>query len=208
VDFYYGNVSGNSARVAFALYEVGVPFTAHRVDTRTGGNRSAAYLALNPMGKIPVLVDGAVQLWESNAINWYVAEKHPEAGIIPAAIEGRAQVQKWLFFQAGHISPACVTLFRSTHPRVQEFWNVKPDFQAAEGARKELSRYLPVLESALAEREWLERDFSLADVAYTSHLWLVGEGGFDFGAFPALRAWLDRCLARPAWKKAAQLVFG
>ena len=77
-----------------------------------------------------------------------------------------------------------------------------------EAGRKELARYLPVLEGALADREWLERQFSLADVAYAPHLWLVAEGGFDLSPYPRVRDWLDRLLARPAWRKAAEMIFG
>jgi glutathione S-transferase len=208
MDFYYGRVSGNSARAAFGLLEAGAPFQAHLLDTRAGENRAAAYLAVNPMGKIPALVDGPLKLWESNAINWYVAEKLPSARLLPSSMEGRASVQRWLFFQAAHVSPACVPIFRATNPRVQAFLHSGGDAQAAEAGRKELARYLPVLEVALADRDWLERELSLADVAYAPHLSLVAEGGFDLSPYPRVRAWLDRLLARPAWRKAAQMVFG
>jgi glutathione S-transferase len=80
--------------------------------------------------------------------------------------------------------------------------------QAAEAGRKELGRYLPVLESALAGGAWLETEFSLADIAYAPHFMLVAETGFDFSPTPALRAWLDRLLARPAWQETRQLIFG
>jgi glutathione S-transferase len=208
MELFYGRVSGNSARSVFGLHEAGARFTPRLLDTRGGENRAAGYLSVNPMGKIPALVDGNFRLWESNAINWYVAEKHPAAGLLPATIEGRASVQRWLFFQAAHVSPACVPLFRATNRRVQEFWQTTGDAQAAEAARKELARWLPVLETSLAGREWLEGAFSLADVAYAPHLWLVVEGGLDLAPYPGIRAWLERLLARPAWQRAAELVFG
>jgi glutathione S-transferase len=208
MELYFGRFSGNSARAAFGLYEAGAPFQPHLLDTRAGENRSAAYLAVNPMGKIPALVDGAFKLWESNAINWYAAEKFPRAHLVPASIEGRARVQRWLFFQSAHVSPACIPVFRATNARVQAFWQTSGDPQATEAARKELARYLPVLEAGLADREWLERDFSLADVAYAPHVMLVAEGGFDFSPYPGVRAWLERMEARPAWRKTAKLIFG
>jgi glutathione S-transferase len=154
------------------------------MDTRGGENRKPEYLAVNPMGKIPALVDGSVRLWESNAINWFVAERHPEAALLPATIEGRASVQRWLFFQAAHVSQACVPLFLATNRRAQQFWQTKGDERAADAARKDLARWLPVLEGALAGREWL------------------------LAPHPAVRAWLERLLARPAWRRAATLVFG
>jgi glutathione S-transferase len=208
MELFYARASGNSSRAVFALNEIGAPWRARLVDRQTGEHRSADYLAKNPMGKVPALVDGALHLWESNAINCYAAEKHPEAGLLPASIEGRAAVQRWLFFQAGHVSPACLPVMRATSARVRAVWAVVPDEQATAAARVELARYLPVLDAALDRREWLEGTFSLADVAYAPHLWLIDEGGFDFGSYPAVRAWLDRLLARPAWQRARDLVFG
>ncbi len=208
MDLYYGRVSGNSARSVFGLLESGAPFTPRLIDTSAGENRASDYLAVNPMGKIPALVDGTFGLWESNAINWYVAEKHPAAGLLPSTIEGRAAVQRWLFFQAAHVSPACVPLFRATNRQVQAFWRTGDDPRAAEAARKELARWLPVLDQALTGRDWLEGTFSLADVAHAPHLWLIVEGGLDLAPWPALRAWLERTLARPAWRRTQDLVFG
>jgi glutathione S-transferase len=208
MELYFGNMSGNSARAMYGLLEAGAAFRPHLLDTRGGENRSAGYLAINPMGKIPALVDGSLRLWESNAINWYAAEKLPQARLLPDSVEGRARVHRWLFFQTGHVTPACVPVFRASNARMQSFWQSKGDPQAAETGRKELSRYLPVLESALADREWLEGDFSLADLAYAPHFALLAEGGFDFAPWPRLRAWLERMLARPAWRRTAEMVFG
>jgi glutathione S-transferase len=207
VELYYGRVSGNSARAAFGLYESAATFDPHLLDTRGGENRSASYLAINPMGKIPALVDGALKLWESNAINWYAAEKFPNRGLLPNSPEGRASIHRWLFFQTGHVTPACLSVFRATNPRVQAFWKTKGDPQALETGRKELARYLPVLEAALANRDWLEGNFTIADIAYTPHLLMVAEGGFDFGPYPRVRAWLDRLRLRPAWKKTEEMIF-
>jgi glutathione S-transferase len=208
MDLYYGRISGNSARAVFGLHEVGAPFTLRVIDPKKGENRTAEYLAVNPLGKIPALADGDFRLWESNAINWYAAEKHARARLIPSSLEGRAAVQRWLFFQSAHVSPSCMQLMRNAHPRMQEYWNLKPDAAAAEAARKELARWLPVLDAALAGREWLEGSFSLADVAYAPHLALVVEAGLSLAPHPNVRAWLDRLLARPAWRKSAELVFG
>jgi glutathione S-transferase len=208
MDFYFGHVSGNSARSAFALFEAGAVFTPCPTDPVKGDSRQPTYLTLNPMGKVPALVDGDVRLWESNAINLYVAEQRPEAGLVPASASGRASMMRWLFFQAGHVSPAVRPLLFATNPRVQAFWKAKPvDPRDVEAARTELRRYLPVLEEALRDREWLGDQFSLADIAYASHLWLIAEGGFDLAPTPAVAAWLERMLARPAWKQTAALIF-
>jgi len=205
VDFYFGRFSGNSARAAFALAEAGAAYTPHPIATPGGDENSAWYRALNPMGKVPTLVDGELRLWESNAINWYVAEKHPQAKLVPTSIAGQASVQRWLLFQTAHVSPAAQAVYRMTNERVQTVWNVAPAARAAEGGRKELDRYLTVLEWALAERPWLEGDFSIADIAYAPHCWLLAEGGFDFSATPRVRDWLERLWARPGWQAASAM---
>jgi glutathione S-transferase len=212
MDLYFGRNSGNSSRAVFGLLESGLEFQPRLVDPRAGENRAPAYLAVNPMGKIPALVDGPLRLWESNAINWYAAEKRPEARLLPATAEGRALVQRWLFFQAAHVTPACLRVYRSTNTRVQAWWGMKPDPAELELGRKELDRFLPVLEAALEGRDWLEGDFSIADVAYLPHLTFVAEGtaagGFDLGRWPRVRAWMERLAARPAWLRTRELVFG
>jgi glutathione S-transferase len=112
-----------------------------------------------------------------------------------------------MFFQTGHISPACLPVFRDTNPRVQAFWKYQPDASAAAAGRKELARFLPVIDSALAGREWLEGEFSLADIAYAPHFLLIAGGGFDFSPYPQLERWLERLFQRPAWKQTVQLLY-
>jgi glutathione S-transferase len=97
---------------------------------------------------------------------------------------------------------------RATNPRIMAFWGGPGDAAAAGRGSKELARYLPVVEQRLQGREWLADQFSIADIAYAPHLFGVKGGKFDFSPYPRLAAWLDRMLARPAWKKAEQMIFG
>ena len=205
VDFYFGKNSGNAARTALALYEVGTPFTPHPLDLRKP--RSPEYLAINPVGKVPALVDGSTTLWESNAINWYLAEKHPQAALLPKTPEGRASVLRWAFYQSAHVSPPATAVHRSLNPAHVRYLNQHTDPQEAESGRKELARHLPVLESALGSGDWLLGDYSLADIAFAPHLGFLVQYGFDFPGTPRVRAWLERIRARPAWQKAHALIF-
>ncbi len=208
MDFFYGAMSGNSARVAFGLAEAGAKYQPRLLDTRKGENRLPEYLAVNPMGKIPSLVDGALKLWESNAINWYLAERFPQGRLLPSSIEGRAEVHRWLFFQMAHVSPPAVTVFRATHPRVKAFWGAEPEAAAVAAARKELARFLPLLEWRLSDCEWLAGEFSIADIAYAPHLFMLAGGNFDFSPYPRLHAWFDRLQARPARRKVVEMIYG
>ena len=205
VDFYFGRNSGNAARSALALYEVGVPFAAHPLDLRKP--RSAEHLAVNPLGKVPTLVDGATTLWESNAINWYLAEKYRDARLLPSTPEGRASALRWAFFQAAHVSPAATAVHRSINPAHVRYFDQHTDAQEGESGRKELARYLPVLERALEQGDWLAGEYSVADIAFAPHLGFLVQYGFDFPGTPRVRAWLERIRARPAWAKAHALIF-
>src|SRR5260370_42051150 len=108
------------------------------------------------MGKIPSLTDGAFTLWESNAINWYLAEKLPQARLLPKGIEGRAEVHRWLFFQAAHVTPASIPVFRARNPLVVAVWGQGDEAAAAKGSN-EFARFLPVIEARLAGRQGLAR---------------------------------------------------
>jgi glutathione S-transferase len=207
MDFYFGRFSGNSARVAFALHEANLSFVPHFNDTSRGDQRAPAYRTIHPVGRVPAIVDGELTLWESTAINWYLAEKHPEAGLLPPSIEGRARVQKWLSFQLAHVWPACGAVFRAAHPSYLKAWGREPNPAAAKAGRVELAHYLPVLDEALESRDWLEERFSLADVTYAAHLWLAREAGVSLSGTPRVEAWLARMIERPAWHKTAEMIF-
>ena len=182
-----------------------MPFEPHALDLRKG--RSPEYLAINPVGKVPTLVDGATTLWESNAINWYLAEKYPEARLLPATPEGRADVLRWAFYQTAHVSPPATAVHRSINPLHVKYGNQHTDAREAEWGRKELARFLPVIETALEDRDWLVGDFSLAEIAFAPHLGFLVQYGWDFPGTPRVRAWLERIRARPAWQRAYDLVF-
>jgi glutathione S-transferase len=87
---YNGNLSPNALRVRAVIYELGIDVDKIEVDFRVGDNRTPEFLKLNPNGKVPVLVDGDIVIWESRAINAYLATKHPrEAFIQPTRGSGR-----------------------------------------------------------------------------------------------------------------------
>jgi glutathione S-transferase len=87
-----------SIRARWTLQELGVDFEAVAIDLVAGENRKPEFLALNPAGKVPVLVDGDLVLTESATIVWYLAEKYADRGLLPADLAQRARVHRWLLF--------------------------------------------------------------------------------------------------------------
>src|ERR1700741_2175985 len=103
-----------SIRVRWTLQELGVPFESVVGDIAKGEHKQAAFLKVNPAGKLPVLVDGDLVLTESVAIVLYLAEKYPEKGLLPTDLTERAQVNRWLLFAATELEQPLWRISRHT----------------------------------------------------------------------------------------------
>ena len=189
----YGTPPTRAVRAMWLLNEIGVAYEIVPVDIPNGEHRSAKFLALNPAGKAPVLVDGDVVLTESAAMQLYLAEKYPAAGLIPATVAERGQMYRWLFFLMTEIE---APLWRMA---LHEFIYEPADRIPAEvpNARRDCRAMLAVLEAHMAGRTYLVGDrVSVADfnAAFTLD-WADEVGLLD--AAPHLRAFVERMYARP-----------
>lgn len=181
-----------SLRALWMLEEAGAPYERVRLDLAGGEQKSDAFRAVNPMAKVPALTDGAAAVAESGAICAYVADAYPGAGLAPPVGDpARGRYLQWLFFSPGCIEPA----FLTKHANV----SVRPE-SAGFG---EFDRVFDVLEAAVQPGPWLLGEkFSAADVMIGLDLHF----GIDLFKLvperPVLRAYVDRCLARPALQRA------
>ena len=107
---YNANFSPNALRVRAVALELGIDLEIIEVDIRGGDNRSVEFLSMNPNAKVPVLADGDFVIWESRAINSYLASKKPERGLYPDDPKARATVDQWLYWQTIHLGPAKVVV--------------------------------------------------------------------------------------------------
>ncbi|MBV8851680.1 MAG: glutathione S-transferase family protein [Methylobacteriaceae bacterium] len=181
-----------SLRALWMLEEVGEPYERVPVNLQQGGQKDPAFLAVNPMGKLPALADGEAKLAESAAICAYAADKFPEAGLAPAIGDPqRGRYLHWLFFAPACIEPAFAQKFAKFE---------MPETSAGWGS---YDRVFAVLEQALTAGPWLlGENFSAADVMIGSDLWFGIEVFKIVEAKPAFRAYVDHCLARPALQRA------
>ncbi|HEY8089522.1 MAG TPA: glutathione S-transferase family protein [Polyangiaceae bacterium] len=199
MDLYSGVISPNGKRVRICATELGVAFEPRLLDFQKGENRSAEYLALNPMGKVPTLVDGDLVLWESAAILWHLAHTGQTGGggLWPREPLAQADTMRWLFFCSCHVDPYFTTLV------VERFIKARrgeaADEAAVAGAEKWLARFVPVLEQQLATREYVTGRFGIADIALGCTLELSPLVRFDLAPYPGVRRWLERLHARPSW---------
>lgn len=154
-------------RVHIALLEKGVSWDVKVVDMAAKEHRSPEYLAINPYGRVPALVDGALTLVESSAILDYLDAKHPEPPLQPSSAEGRAELHMHIKLcdlqLAGHVSTIVFPKRFIPEARWQR------DVMAA--ASKQIAKHITILDTHLTHRTWLVGEhFSLADIAYAPFL--------------------------------------
>lgn len=182
-----------SIRVRWTLQELGADFEPIRVNLLAGENRRPEFLKINPAGKLPVLVDGDLVLTESVAIVLYLAEKYSHKGLLPAGLNERAQVNRWLLFAATELEQPLWRIFRHTalYPEEQR---LPGDMILASGEFKEMAS---VLEQHMQGRQFVAGDsVSVADfvMAYTLD-W--GNEYKLLDGCPQLLAYMKRMYARP-----------
>ncbi len=194
--------SPNPQKVRFALLELGLECEIVPVDLTKGEHRKPEFLALNPYGRVPVLTDGELTLWESHAILAYLGDK--TGTMWPTSAAGRADALRWLFFLSGHISPSASDL--AFNRIAAKLLGLPSDEDAIARGEKALPAVISILEGQLANSKWVLGDaFTLVDCAYGPVLNVIEKAGFSFGAFPKVRAYLDALRSRPAWKETPKL---
>jgi len=189
--------SGNVQKVVFLLEELGFPYTREDYGRQFNNTQTEAYLALNPSGKVPTLVDGDVVVWESNTILRYLSSKlSGGAALYPAEPAARSQIERWMDWQLASLNAAYLGVFRESKKKEEE--------RAAGFAAdvKELSAQLELLETGTAGRPWLAgANFSIADICLGPVIDRALSFPVALPAIPAVRAWRDKVVARPAYKK-------
>ena len=194
--------SPNPQKIRFALNELGVDCETVPVDLLKREQRLPEFLALNPYGRVPVLVDGDLTLWESHAILAYLGEK--TGRLWPTSPALRADALRWLFFLTSAISPpAAEVAFNRIAVKLS---GGMPDEAAIARGEKALPDPIGVIDQHLANREWmLGAEFSLVDCDYGPTLNVLDKAGFNFGDFPNVRAYLDAIRSRLAWQVTPKL---
>jgi glutathione S-transferase len=179
------------------LEEAGQPYQLVEKSTRAEDLQNGEYLRLNPNARIPTLVDGDLVLWESMAINLYLAQKYDGPMHCPdAAVLGLAA--QWSFWAVLEIEHLLLHLLEH-RALLAEF---SRDPSVVERNELLLKRPLTVLNDALAARSHLAGDsFTIADLNVASILVWAKMARLDLSAYPELARWLNSCLARPAYQR-------
>jgi glutathione S-transferase len=195
---YNAGLSPNALRVRAVIYELGLDVELVDVNLGDAKEKIDTLLPYNPNTKVPVLVDGDFALWESRAINAYLASGSP---LYPADPQRRALIDQWNYWGAVHLGPALQGLAfeRFMKPR---FGMGSPNEGAVAIQTAELARFLPVLDGVLAGREWIAGELSTADFAIAATFVYRDPAGIDISTAANVVTWLGRLDARPSWQRA------
>jgi GST-like protein len=198
---FYFNGSPNPSKVALFLEEAGIAYDAVPVDTRRGDQFSPAFLAVNPNGKVPAIVDGDVVVFDSNAILLYLAEKSGKF-LPPVSDANRAQLLSWLMFVATGIGPFSgqAVHFRHFSPEKVPYAHNRYQYEAA--------RHYGVLDAHLANRSYMVAEtYTIVDMDVWGWArllpFILGDGAWE--RFPNVKRLHDEIAARPAAKVALGL---
>lgn len=192
----YGSRDSSGFRCLWLLEELALPYEVKKLDMKAGEHKAPEYLALNPNGKVPTLVDGEFVLWESLAINEYLAKKAGATHLLGNSLEEQALIQQWSLWSVMH-------LYSAFYPLVMQVFRQTPDSDATKAALEtEIPRYLKVLEQHLENKTYMVAErFTLADIAAMS---VVGSAQFvkyDLSAYANIAKWMSLVTDRPAYKK-------
>jgi glutathione S-transferase len=197
----YGNPRSRAIRCLWMLEEIGRPYQLIEKTTRADDLQTADYLRLNPNARIPTLVDGDLVLWESMAINLYLAQKYdgPMHCDSPEVLGIAAQWSFWAMLEIEHL-----LLHLLEHRALLAEFSRDPS--AIERNELLLKKPLGVLNDALAGREHLAgSSFTVADLNVAGILVWAKMARLDLSAYPELTRWLNACLARPAYLRLREL---
>ncbi|MGH6932777.1 MAG: glutathione S-transferase family protein [Dongiaceae bacterium] len=189
--------SGNVQKVVWLLEELGTPYNREDYGRQFNNTQDAAYLALNPNGKVPTLIDGETVIWESNTILRYICNKYQGERFYPIEPGVRSLVERWMDWQLASLNGPYLGIFREAKKPAAE--------RAANWAQdaKELKTQLDILELGMGDRAWVVGSApTIADFCLGPIVSRCLDFPVELPGLPRVRAWRDSVSARPAFKMA------
>ena len=198
---FYNPISPNVRRARLTAAVLGIQLDEKKLDFAKGEHKSPEYLALNPNGAVPTLVDGDYVLTESRAIMQYLATKKPDSGLLPRDEAARADVTRWQFWDASHFSPHLAAV---AFERVLKgvFGMGDPDQRKIDDALANFRRFGAVLNTRLEGKSYVVgNSLTLADLTLASSMMYSKQADVPVGELPNVQAWFSRISELDAWTK-------
>jgi glutathione S-transferase len=192
----HGSARSRAQRTLWMAFELGIPFEHDDILPRSPGTKTPAFLELNPNARLPVIEDDGFVLYESMAINFYLAKKH-KSPLYPADPRAEALALQWSFWETDRLDRQLANYL--THTSILP--EAERDKSIADAAWADVEPAMSALNGALAKARWLAgSEFSIADLNVAAALWRALS--MDLSRWPDAQDWLARCWDRPAGKKA------
>ncbi len=189
--------SANVQKVLWTCAELDLPYQRIDAGLEYGVNDTPPYLAMNPMGLVPTIVDDGFVLWESNACVRYLAAKHGLGTLCPADLRVRADAERWMDWAhtlTVTISPMFWGLVRTPPER--------RDLGLIEAKRKEVARLMAMLDANLRKRPYVAGErLTIGDIPFAAHVYRWFNLAIERPDLPHLRAWYERLVAREPYRK-------
>ena len=195
--------SPNSRKVLSVINHLGLKVEVDYLDLFKGQHKTPEYLAINPNGMVPALVDGDLTLWESNAIIQYLADKAGDRSLFPVEPKKRADVVRWLCWDLAHFNQAFGTLAFEAIAK-PGFMDSPSNEAIVEWSKEQLTRFAPVLNEHLRDKKYMCGDeITLADYAMIHVEFFKESIPFDWTPYSNLNAYFERMRLSPHWAKTA-----
>jgi glutathione S-transferase len=199
---YMNPMSPNVRRVRLTAAVLGITLEEKKLDFTKGEHKNPEYLALNPNGAVPTLVDGDFVMTESRAIMQYLASTKPESGLLPRDERARTDVTRWQFWDASHFSPqAAAIAFERLLKGMLGLG--EPDQRKIDDALNSFRRFGAVLNKRLdgGKQYVVGNALTIADLTLASSLMYAKQAEVPLGEFPNVQGWFSRISDMDAWKK-------
>jgi glutathione S-transferase len=192
--------SPNTRKVQAVAVHLGIPLEFQFVDITKGESRTPAFLALNPGGRTPVLVEGDFKLWESNAIMQYIASKKKNT-LWPDGARARADIARWQFWQVAHWHEGCGGFLWENLVK-KLLMGADADPAVLKRAEEAFHRDAPVVDQQLSKHDFLVGGtLTLADFSVASYLHYAAPARLPLDRYKNIQAWYARIEALPAWRE-------
>jgi len=200
----YSWPGSSGTRVAWALEELGLPYEYVALDAKKQEHRAADYLAVNPHGKVPTLVDDGQVFFESGAILLHLGARYGVAKNLWPADSGQpgADALSWTVWAMTELGPFLLQYLYHGLDTPVSFKKEDRSKAAGDYSLMQFNRQLDALEARLGKQEYLLGSFTLADIASASWLAMGTMFGLKLERHPGVAAWCKRCAERPAFKRA------
>jgi glutathione S-transferase len=205
IKIYADPITVNCRKVIAGLNLIGAPYELVHVDYFKGEHKAEPYLTLNPNASVPALTDGDFELWESNAMLQYAADKFGNEAAYPRDLQIRADINRWLQWEGSHWFPSCYVFL--VENCIKPLLGGQADPAVLGAQAEQFHKLAGILDKRLSSRRWVassdrNSEPTIADIVLAAPMHLHGWQKLPLGDHPNLRRWLlDSVEQLPCWQQ-------